>query len=128
MRSAAVSGYPAIHLYTASWRDERVDDTQVFIWWLESNKKLSSKTNKLLANPHGFAFLSVATIWEMVIKKSTGKLKPIKPEHVLALEKLPLHHKDPFDRILVAQSQSEKLTLITADSKITQYKVKAIKT
>lgn len=119
-------------------------DTHVFIWWMEKSKKLSNRSYDLINNPKNQIFLSVATVWEMVIKKSKKKLKltkaievgiktsrftslPIETAHVLGVEKLPLHHKDPFDRILISQAKVENLTLISSDQKIWKYNPPLIK-
>ena len=118
-------------------------DTQVFIWWMEKNRRLAEELYNLINNSDNQIFLSVATVWEIVIKKSKGKLKvpndikggiktsgfnllPIEISHVLALEKLPPHHRDPFDRILIAQAQIENCTLVTNDPKIKRYKIKTV--
>ncbi len=90
-------------------------------------------------------FVSAVTAWEIAIKKSLGKLSApdnyleglaryrftaldITTEHALAVETLPLHHRDPFDRLLIAQAQLEKLTLVTSDPKIWAYDVAVLKT
>lgn len=119
-------------------------DTQIFIWWMEENKRLSPKIKSLIDDPTNRIFISVATPWEIVIKIKSGKLKvpknfaefvmnevfkvlPIQVNHVLHLRKLPLHHKDPFDRILISQALIENLTLITSDRKIWKYNLPLIK-
>lgn len=119
-------------------------DTHVFLWWLADNSKLSSKARTIIENENNLIFVSIASIWEIIIKKSLGKLKTpdnlekIIPEndfkelfitlkHVLALQQLPNYHHDPFDRMLLAQAKSESLTIITADEKLTTYDVHYIK-
>lgn len=119
-------------------------DTHIFIWLMENNKKVSPKIKTLLQNPSANVFISIASIWEMVIKQTKGQLKipkdieggiessgfvilPIEISHVLETGKLPLHHKDPFDRILISQVLVEDLTLITADPKIWKYKLPLLK-
>lgn len=119
-------------------------DTQVFIWWMEENKKLSSDVKSIIDNPLNNIFVSVVTPWEIVIKIRAKKLKipknfaefimngifkvmPIQITHVLGVGGIPLHHKDPFDRILIAQARVENLTLITSDSKMWKYKIPIIK-
>lgn len=118
-------------------------DTHIFIWWMEQNKRLPQSTYQILNDPQKQVFLSVASIWEVLIKQSKKKIKlpvdinagikhsnfqvlPIGFSHVLRLQKLPLVHQDPFDRILVAQAQFEKMTLITVDPKIKQYDIKTL--
>ena len=119
-------------------------DTNIFIWWMEKNRRLSKNIFNLLSNPQNQIVLSVASIWEIIIKKTKKKLKtpkdveggikasgfmPINIEmsHVLGVEKLPMYHKDPFDRILVSQSRVENLTLITTDEKIWKYDLRLLK-
>jgi PIN domain nuclease of toxin-antitoxin system len=120
-------------------------DTQVFIWWMEKSRKLSQNWFRLLTvtEADNQVFLSMASVWEMVIKQKKKKLRlptkielgirqsgfgllPIELAHVLAVAKLPLYHQDPFDRILIAQAQVENLTLISSDKKMARYKVKLL--
>ncbi len=119
-------------------------DTHVFIWWDAEPARLSARVRSLLADPANELLLSVASIWEMQIKAQMGKLSlrlaladlireqqetnglqllSIDPHHVLALDSLPLHHKDPFDRMLLAQSQTDGLMFLTADSAFAAYGV-----
>ena len=119
-------------------------DTQIFLWWLNDDKKLGEKIKKIIANPQNLVFLSVASAWEIILKLKTKKLRlktsprkcfenlefellDIKLNHVLESHKLPYHHKDPFDRMLIAQARVEKLSLITSDTKIWQYKAPLVK-
>ena len=122
-------------------------DTQVWLWWLEDSPRLGRKARKVMADPANELYLSAASSWEIAIKCALGKLSLPEPadrfvpsrltrdgilglaiDHVHALRagSLPLHHADPFDRMLVAQAQVESLTLITADGKIAKYDVKVI--
>lgn len=122
-------------------------DTHVFLWWNEGSPRLSKRASGLLADPENTLLLSAASVWEIVLKVRTGKLQlpsaardyvparmahygieplPITLAHVLASEPLPFHHRDPFDRILVAQAQVERLPLITQDPLVRQYSVKTI--
>lgn len=119
-------------------------DTHIFIWWMERSSRLSRNIFNLLNNPQNKVFLSVASVWEMIIKKTKKKLKtpkdveggikasgfiPISVEilHVLNIEKLPMYHDDPFDRIIISQAKVERLTLITADKKIWKYNLSLLK-
>ena len=119
-------------------------DTHIFIWAMEKSRRLPVKLIQLLQNPQNSIFVSIASIWEMMIKKTDLKLKitrdieadiklagfqqlPIVLSNVLKIGNLPLHHKDPFDRLLIAQSSVEKLTLISADHKIWRYKINLLK-
>jgi len=115
-------------------------DTHVFIWCMEENKRLSEDIKKKIADPENKNFISVATVWEIIIKKTTKQIKfhfdlensikktgfeviPIQISHVLNVSELPLYHKDPFDRILISQAQVENLVFITSDEKIWKYNV-----
>lgn len=119
-------------------------DTHALIWWLSNDSTLAVAAKKEIANPDNIVFVSAASAWEIAIKKSLGKLqapddlsiqleknrfKPlaISIDHALNVEKLPLHHQDPFDRILIAQAMSEKLIVVTRDRRFKAYKVKTIK-
>jgi PIN domain nuclease of toxin-antitoxin system len=113
-------------------------DTHTLLWWLDGGKKLSSESRAAIANPENEIFVSAVSAWEIVLKKSIGKLRapanldaelqtheftklPILFSHISELEKLPWIHKDPFDRILLAQSVAENLRVITRDPHILAY-------
>jgi len=119
-------------------------DTHTFIWAATLDENLSSKARKLLLNNDNELFLSTASIWEMAIKTSLGKLilkQPIEqtineqiqindlhvlniePAHALAVASLPWHHRDPFDRLLICQSKLEKLTILGRDTMMDTYYV-----
>jgi PIN domain nuclease of toxin-antitoxin system len=119
-------------------------DTHTFIWWATSADKLSSNVLALLNNADNQLILSLASVWEMQIKCQIGKLQlgksvptlvanqqennhllvlPIELSHVYALENLPGVHKDPFDRIIIAQAVVEKLPIITIDPLFDRYPV-----
>lgn len=119
-------------------------DTHVFIWAMEGSKKLSADIMIKISDPKNEIFISVATIWEIVLKRQAKKMKlafnpvasiektglkviPIQIPHVLGIGELPLYHKDPFDRILIAQAIVENLTLVTSDEKIWKYKTSLIR-
>lgn len=76
-----------------------------------------------------FLVVSVASVWELILKHETGKLQwpwtilPVKPEQLAELLKLPLIHRDPFDRLLIAQARSEGLTIVTPDEQIGKYEI-----
>jgi PIN domain nuclease of toxin-antitoxin system len=122
-------------------------DTHTFIWWDSEIAKLSQQALILCQNPANTLLLSMASIWEMQIKLQLGKLTfnlplteiikyqqqinnlqilDITLNHVLALDNLPPHHKDPFDRLLIAQSNIENAVLISCDPLIAKYQVKII--
>ena len=114
-------------------------DSHVVLWWLEDNSSLGSTCRELIAEADE-AFVSAVTPWELGIKRALGKLAmpdgltheltaqgfvslPITAAHAELAPTLPAHHQDPFDRMLVAQAQLERLTLITADRSLDSYDV-----
>ena len=115
-------------------------DTHVFLWWLEGSVKLGRELKELLSRPEVKVYLSVVSVWEMVIKNKIGRLKlpsdlkkyieesgcvvlPVELNHAMEVGRLPWLHKDPFDRMLVAQAREEQLILVTKDIKIMKYDV-----
>jgi PIN domain nuclease of toxin-antitoxin system len=110
-------------------------DTHVVLWYLEGNQNLSKLRRQAIVDVHNDIFVSMASLWEISIKISIGKLKitrpisdillqfasqgisvlPIMPGHVMQVATLPFHHPDPFDRMLIAQSQVEFLSIMTND-------------
>ena len=111
-------------------------DTHTLIWFLTGDKKLSDKARHLIDNPDNRKFLSIASLWEIAIKVSLGKLALNKPfeklfpeqlhfnrieilditvDNLIKLTTLPFHHRDPFDRLIVAQALVERLPVIGAD-------------
>lgn len=121
-------------------------DTHVFLWAVDNNPKLSSAAREAIVDGHNIVFVSAATAWEISIKRTLGKLEvpegdyleelrlhrftplSITTEHALAVERLPPYHKDPFDRILIAQAQEENLLLVTRDLRIQAYDVRFLST
>ena len=122
-------------------------DTHAFLWFIDSDPRLSTTAAARIADPATSVRVSVVTAWEIVIKLGTGKLTLGRPlaqlwpeslaandfavldvtsEHVLALEALPPHHRDPFDRLLIAQAITEGLDLVSADSAFAPYPVHCI--
>lgn len=122
-------------------------DTQAFIWLDSDPGKLSPKVTEIAGDPQNILFLSLASVWEMQIKLQLGKLTLPAPltaiirnqrktnrikllhitlQHILALEALPRYHKDPFDRLIVAQSKITDIPLITADTTLAQYPITTI--
>ena len=118
-------------------------DTHAFIWWDSAPDRLPSAVRDEIAAPANEVLLSVVSVWEMEIKWALGKLAlatpldrliaeqqangvhllPIRLDHVLALSRLPPHHRDPFDRMLVAQAQVERAVLVTRDEQVRSYAV-----
>lgn len=118
-------------------------DTNTLIWWLGNDATLSQTAKKIIANPDNLIFVSAASAWEIAIKKQIGKLNvpddletqikqkdfqalPIDISHAAYIEKLPLHHKDPFDRIIIAQAICENMKILTRDKKFDIYQVGVI--
>jgi PIN domain nuclease of toxin-antitoxin system len=122
-------------------------DTHCWLWAMHSPEKLNIKVRKLLENPETELYLSAASVWEASIKQALGKLKipepleiyfstrmreerilelPVLIRHAAKVGELPHHHRDPFDRILIAQAQCENLPIVTADSIFSRYEVKAM--
>jgi PIN domain nuclease of toxin-antitoxin system len=114
-------------------------DTHVVLWWLTDDPTLADDVKERLDHEPGVC-VSAATIWEVVIKQAIGKLKepadlpervrdsgfrelPITSEHAIVAGRLPAIHRDPFDRMLVAQAQCEDLTLVTRDANVQTYQV-----
>lgn len=116
-------------------------DTHLLLWAAGQPERLSAATRQLLNNPKHDFFFSAASLWEIAIKKALGRPDfrvdlrqlrrgllengyvemPIISEHTLDLEWLPPHHKDPFDRLLLAQARSEGITLVTSDEVVAGY-------
>ena len=123
-------------------------DTHVALWAITDSPKLSKKSREMIELPKSSIWISAATIWEIAIKRSLGRgdmpvssleamryfgesgyrFLPVEPEHAAAVEDLPAHHADPFDRILVAQALVEPMRLITHDAMVACYSDTIIKT
>lgn len=122
-------------------------DTHTFLWFIDDDPRLSEAAARHIGDPAARVLVSVVTAWEIAIKVSTGKLTLDRPltqlwpeslsqnefevldvrsEHVMALSPLPLHHRDPFDRLLIAQAISEQLQLVSADAAFDAYPVERI--
>lgn len=115
-------------------------DTHILLWFLENNPNLSEPIRGVITNPENLVFVSVISAWEISIKQSLGKLvAPNNLEealrfsnlevldmtlaHGIRVADLPMHHKDPFDRMLISQALVEGLTLISVDEKFKLYDV-----
>ena len=122
-------------------------DTHTLIWWALEPNKLSKNVLILLEDPDNEIFFSVVSIWEMQIKIQLNKLRlplrlselieqqqtinhidllPLLPSHIYAMEKLPFYHKDPFDRLLIAQSFITNLIFISKDPAFVQYPIHCV--
>jgi PIN domain nuclease of toxin-antitoxin system len=117
-------------------------DTHVFLWWRANDRRLGAPVRVAVAEAD-LVFVSAATAWEAAIKASLGRLRypdtieagvdasgfeklPISLAHAERAARLPPHHADPFDRMLIAQAQSEDLTLVTRDRSLASYEVKLL--
>ena len=115
-------------------------DSHVLLWWLQADPRLAATAAEAMENGDNALYLSAASVWELSIKQSIGKLRvdvdlrshakeqgftelPVTGAHATAIRDLPFHHKDPFDRMLVAQAAVEGLTLVTADDALAAYGV-----
>jgi len=118
-------------------------DTHTAMWFLNGDKSISKTAQETILNLSNIKYLSIASAWEIAIKRSIGKLDivksaadflhdaeengfiilPIKPSYLTLLETLPFIHRDPFDRLLIATALADEMTLITDDDNITKYKV-----
>lgn len=122
-------------------------DTHTFLWWNKQSTKLSVTVLNLFQDRSNTLLLSLASVWEIQIKIQLGKLSlpaplveiiekqqqanqiellPITLPHILALEHLPQHHRDPFDRLLIAQARVEGMSIISDDALFSQYPVQLI--
>ncbi len=122
-------------------------DTHTFIWWDSDPLRLTPQALEMCQNPENLLLFSVASVWEIQIKLQLGKLKlvvplpelivaqqrinkieilPVKLEHVLALDKLPACHKDPFDRLLISQALVEEAVLVSKDPIFSEYPVRVV--
>jgi PIN domain nuclease of toxin-antitoxin system len=112
-------------------------DTHALLWWL-ADEKLTSSTRELIVDPANFVAVSAVSAWEISIKRALGKLTapgdlerqvlasgfmplPISIAHGLAAGELPRHHDDPFDRMLIAQAMTDRLTIVTRDDRFGAY-------
>lgn len=116
-------------------------DTHVALWAIADSPKLPKRARELLELPEAVVWISVASVWEIAIKHALGRgdmpvssqdavsyfresgyrFLAIEPEHAVAVETLPTHHQDPFDRILIAQAVVEPMRLVTHDSIVASY-------
>ena len=120
-------------------------DTHVLLWWLNDHPALSKKSQAAIADGKNLVFVSAVVVWEIRIKAALGKLEiprnfkkvlesqpfemlDITVEHAHAVGDLPAHHRDPFDRMLVAQAKVEAFTLVTHDARLKKYRVSLMET
>jgi PIN domain nuclease of toxin-antitoxin system len=117
-------------------------DTQAFLWWVFADERLSPTARALIGDDANECWVSLVSAWEMAIKSSLGKLQISEPvadffavecrnnhfrvleiglAHIGLVEKLPFYHRDPFDRLLIAQAQTEKLAVVSSDKLFDAY-------
>lgn len=121
-------------------------DTHTVIWFLNGDKNLSEKAKNYILNIQNEKFVSIASIWEVAIKISLGKLSfnkgtkgfvkliedngfiilPIEINHIIELEKLSYYHRDPFDRIIISSAMADELTVVTKDENFQLYTVNCL--
>ena len=116
-------------------------DTHTFIWWLNDSRKLSERARRVISDSNNRIFVSHATQWEIAIKSAIGRLTfpvekleqevegngfellSLNTQHIMQIAHLPMYHRDPFDRLLIAQAQNESLTLLSRDEMFASYDV-----
>lgn len=119
-------------------------DTHILLWWLADDKQLGTQARDLIADPANDIFVSVVSLWEIVVKLRIGKLQgdfaeisdaiaqngfallPISLANLHELRGLPMHHRDPFDHLLIAQAISEPAIFVSEDQSITKYPVQVL--
>ncbi len=121
-------------------------DTHAVIWFIADNPKLPKSTKQIIEDSNNTCYISIASYWELAIKHTLGRLElssdlenifqiieetgfqilPITTSHILRNSSLPLHHQDPFDRIIIAQAIEEQLTIVGKDHEFNNYAIKLI--
>lgn len=119
-------------------------DTHTLLWWLTDDGRLGLQARELIADPSNDVLVSAASLWEIVVTMRVGKLEAdirqildaierdgctlleINPAHLMTLAELPMHHRDPFDHLLIAQAIAENATFISEDQNARKYPVSAI--
>lgn len=121
-------------------------DTHYLIWSLSADRRLTAKARELIEDPGQPIAVSIVSLWEIAIKTTLGKLDvqggvggvlsrlpemgyellPLSPVHLEVVESLPLHHRDPFDRMLIAQARHEGMHLLTTDLEFGKYGVRLV--
>ncbi len=118
-------------------------DTSALLWWLGTSERLGNRARAEIMAPANSVFVSAASAWEVAVKRADGRLDapgeiaewlernefkelPVSIAHAVESATLPLHHRDPFDRLLIAQSRLERMKLVTSDAKIAKYEVEIL--
>lgn len=123
-------------------------DTHALLWWLSDSPRLKTSWKRALGDSQSRVVVSAASIWEIAIKTAMGRLEldlpdslalhglaescgfedmPVSARHAAAVRELPLHHADPFDRLLIAQAKFERLTLVSADRAMRAYDIELLR-
>lgn len=118
-------------------------DTPILVWWLADAKELVAEARAVIGAPTNVVFVSAVSVWELRIKEALGKVKlpadfaevleaqpfewlAMTMTHAHALKQLPMHHRDPFDRMLITQARSDGLTLLTHDEVVGAYGIEHV--
>ncbi|HYH79180.1 MAG TPA: type II toxin-antitoxin system VapC family toxin [Longimicrobium sp.] len=122
-------------------------DTHVFLWFIIADPKLSARAEQAIRHDENTALLSIASVWEIAIKVKQGRLAipqpldvfiphqlqankigllPVELQHTYEIARLPLHHRDPFDRLLIAQAMTEDIPVVSTDSAFDAYPVQRL--
>ena len=121
-------------------------DTHTFLWWLSDHPKLGTEARARIGDPNSIVHVSAASLWEIAIKSSLGRLKvqvglpalvgeieqngfvelPVTARHAVSVAALPSRHTDPFDRLLISQGKLEGLVIVTGDSVFRDYGVNVL--
>lgn len=118
-------------------------DTNAFLWWRDASPRLPTPVSDQIGNPDNEIVISIASLWEIAIKRGLGKLRFLEDfeevmadegfdlltvtyDHLRALSGLPQHHRDPFDRVLISQSLAERIPIVTDDRAFAEYSVEIV--
>ena len=118
-------------------------DTHALVWWASDHTRLATRAHAAIANPRNRVFVSAISAWEIAVKTAKGRMEapdnmaavveekglehlPLTFHHAEHAARLPMHHRDPFDRFLIAQAQIEGLTIVTRDARIPLYGVRTM--
>ncbi len=119
-------------------------DTHALLWWLSDDDRIGPQARALIADPGNDVLVSVVSLWEIVVKVRVGKLEAdireiegacdrsglisiaVRLDHLRVLATLPMHHRDPFDHLLIAQAITEDATFVTDDRHVARYPVRAV--
>ena len=119
-------------------------DTHAFVWWASDDKRLATHAHAAIGNPRNHVFVSAISAWEVAVNMAKGHMEapddlaavvdekgfahlPLTFHHAEHAARLPMHHRDPFDRFLIAQAQIEGLTIVTRDARIPLYGVRTMR-